>query len=154
MYESGIRTRWIGATITLLFALAACQSSTHEDEAAIAAVMKQTWDKLEAPLAVGPIALDGDAAVADWTQRSQGGRALLRRRDSRWTVVLCAGDGIKSAAALQSAGLSPAQAQHIAAQLTEKEKAVPTERLAAMMRFKGVVRMDSPADATTHPIPE
>lgn len=130
----------------LLLALSACSSPDRENEAAIAAVMKQTWDKPDLPLMVGPIAQDGDAAVADWTQGGAGGRALLKRGASQWSVVLCAGDGIKSEAALQSAGLTAQQSQRIAAGLAEKEKSVPAERLAAMARFKGILRMHaSPA---------
>jgi periplasmic copper chaperone A len=134
--------RWIAIAFTLALVLTACHAPNHADEAAIVAVMKGTWDKPDAPLVVSPIAVHGDAAVADWTQPLMGGRALLRRRDSKWVVVLCAGDGIRSEAVLLSAGLSATQARHIARELAEKEKGVSAERLAAMSRFRGIVRMD------------
>ena len=132
----------------LLVVLAGCHASSSRDAAAITALMMSMFDKPEAPLVVGPIAARGDAAVADWTQGALGGRALLKRRGDEWSIVLCAGDGIKGEAALIAAGLSSNQAQEIAAELTEREKSVSAARLAAMSAFRGVVRM---GPSSAHP---
>lgn len=123
--------------------LFACTPPRPADEAAITATLMCMFDKPEAPLAVGPVAVAGDAALADWTQGEMGGRALLRWHDSQWQIVLCAGDGIRSASALQAAGLSAAQAHDIVAELTGKEESVTVARLAAMSRFQTVVRMNA-----------
>lgn len=144
MKMSSTVNRRFAAALAISLALLACHAPQSADEAAIVAVMKRTWDKPDSPLVVGPIAADGDAAIADWTQGAMGGRALLRRRDSQWSVVLCAGDGIRSPAGLQLAGLAADQAQRIAARLQEQEARVAPERLAAMRSFKGIVRMDAP----------
>jgi hypothetical protein len=119
---TSLTRRILAATVlAVAAAVAACGSGPSADEAAITELMMRTWDRPETRLVVGPIAVDGDAALADWTQQSMGGRALLRRRDSQWAVVLCAGDGIKDSSALQLAGLSVSQPQRIIADLIEKE---------------------------------
>lgn len=148
MSSASIRWRRLVVALVLPLALSACGPSHRDDEAAITALMKHTWDKPDLPLVVGPIALVGDAAVADWTQGANGGRALLKRNDSLWSVVLCAGDGLKSEETLRSSGLSSAQAQRITQALAAKEQVVLPERLAAMTSFKGLVRMHPSHEST------
>ena len=128
--------------LTLL--LGACNAppppAAGMDEAAIVAQMRATWEKPEVPLDAGPVVVEGDHAVADWTQGARGGRALLRREHGQWTTVLCAGDGIRSAEGLRAVGVLAAQATVLAAKLAKAEQAVPAERLARMSAFLGVVR--------------
>lgn len=136
----GIPRAVVYATLVMF---AGCHASSQEQEAAITASMMKTFDRPETRLVAGPVAVHGDAAVADWTQGDLGGRALLRRRDTGWHIVLCAGDGIRSEAGLLDAGLSADQAKQIAAELAADETVVSAGRLATMSAFKGVVRMDS-----------
>lgn len=121
--------------------LAACNAA-NDDAAAIEALMRTTWDRPDAPLDVGPIAVDANHAVADWTQGPNGGRALLAKHEGQWRVVLCAGDGVRSADGLISVGLPGSSARALATQLAKQEQAADPDRLAAMSRFAGVVRMD------------
>lgn len=129
------------ATMVLLAALAlgACAPSSAKDEAAIQALMRQTWDRPDAKLEAGPIAVDGGSAVADWSQGPMGGRALLKRRRDHWVVVLCAGDLIRNEAGLTQVGLPTPAAKRLAAKLAKAEAAVPPARLALMASFKGIV---------------
>jgi hypothetical protein len=137
-----ITRRTIVATAAMIV-VASCSRTTsdHEDITAIEAVMRATWDRPEAPLDTGPIAVSGDYAVADWTQGDMGGRALFRR-DGSWKVVLCAGDGIRTSAGLQGVGVPVQDARELEAELARLERDVTADRLEAVSRFAGVVRME------------
>src|SRR5690606_27578078 len=134
--------------------LCACAGPASEpaaaDQAAILEQMHATWDRPEIPLDAGPIAIDGDWAVAGWTQGRMGGRALLRREHGAWTTVLCAGDGIRSQQGLIEAGIPSAQAQAQASKLTAVEAGVAPERLALMSAFAGIVRMQGADHGDRH----
>ncbi|MEQ1820478.1 MAG: copper uptake system-associated protein [Terricaulis sp.] len=122
--------------------LASCGPAANEDAAAIEALMRATWDRPDAPLDIGPIAISSEHAVAGWTQGEMGGRALLTKHEGQWRVLLCAGDGIRSADGLISVGVPETQAHALATRLAEQEQRANPQRLAAMSRFEGVVRMD------------
>jgi hypothetical protein len=135
-----IRSAFLAAAL-----LTACSAPSGSDgaEAAIEAVMMTTWDRPEARLSVGPVVASGDWGVAGWTQGEAGGRALLRRIDGDWSVVLCAGDLLKTTDGLAQAGVPSADARRIADNLGTEEVGLAPERLAKMASFTGVVRMDA-----------
>ncbi|MBL8551401.1 MAG: copper uptake system-associated protein [Hyphomonadaceae bacterium] len=129
----------LGAAVVL----SACGApSTAADEQAIAALMRAAWDRPEASLETGPIAVLGANAVADWTQGPRGGRALLFKRDGRWSVILCGGEPLRTAEGLSEAGVPLRTARGLAALLAEKERAVSSGRLAVIASFVGIVRME------------
>jgi len=138
------------ASLTIVVALMLASMSTSlgakggEDDAivAIVALMRETWERPDAPLSVTPVVVDGDYAIADWTQGDQGGRALLAYREDGWRVVLCAGEGLKDVAVLHEAGLSVEQATRLVAALNEAERAIEPERLQLIASFQGLVSMD------------
>ncbi len=145
----------IGFATAILLALAGCSSSTAADEAAIAAVMRATWERPDAPLGAGPIVVAGDRAVADWTQAAKGGRALLERRQAGWAVVYCGGEILRRRDGLKALGLDNAVATELASKLAHAERDVELSRLRAMAKFSGLVRMpeqttDSTAAHATH----
>lgn len=127
----------------LLVACSASQSGARADQQAILTRMHATWDRPDSKLDAGPLVVEGDYALADWTQGQMGGRALLRRRHGQWSTVLCAGDGIRDVEGLAAAGVPAAIAGRLATRLAEAEKQVPAERLAQMSAFMGVVQMDT-----------
>jgi len=133
-------------------ALAASPVFAADDGAAIRQLLLATFDKPDAPLAVAPVVVAGDHAVADWSQGAGGGRALLRRAahgGEAWSLVLCAGDGIRTADALRQAGVPAADADTLATRLAEAERAVSPERRALFSSFEGVVMMHG-GDAPHH----
>jgi hypothetical protein len=77
-----------------------------------------------------------------------GGRALLQNKKGHWALILCAGDGIKTAEALRHAGIAADAATALAQALATAEQSVPTDRPAMFARFEGLVRMD---EAGNHP---
>lgn len=118
------------------------------DEDAVRHLLHSTFDKPDAKLVVEPVVATAGYAIAGWTQGDMGGRALLQNRHGRWTLILCAGDGIKSAEALRHAGIAPDAANALAQALARTEQAVPAGRLAMFAQFEGLVRMD---EAGNHP---
>ena len=124
-----------------MVALAACGDRPSAEETAVADTLMRIFDKPEARLIVGPIAVAGDAALADWTQGAMGGRALLRYRDNAWRIELCAGDGIKNEAALSMAGIPLEHGRAIVAGLNDEERTESPQRLKQIASFNGVVRM-------------
>lgn len=148
--------RFLPAAALIAALLAPMTVHAADDTQAIRHVMMKTWDKPEARLKVEPIVLRGAHAVAGWTQGERGGRALMARNgDGSWRVVLCAGDGIRHAPALQDAGLSAADAQALARDLAAAEAKLPAAQRARFATFDGIVRMDAhgqhpPAGDTAH----
>lgn len=130
------------AALCCMVALTACDDRRSADEAAVTDTLMRLFDKPEARLVVGPIAVAGNAALADWTQGALGGRALLKRHADAWGVVLCAGDGIKNESALSMAGIPSEHAREIVAELSKKERSESAERLQLIASFRGVVRME------------
>lgn len=121
-----------------------------EEESAIAQVIRAIWDRPDAPLAVEPIVVEGDFAIAGWSQGEMGGRALLRKRSGAWGVMLCSGDQLKSAETMTSAGMSAQSAQAITAKLASAEVKLPRERLILFSKFDGLVRIEEGAAHPAH----
>ncbi|ANP45743.1 copper uptake system-associated protein [Candidatus Viadribacter manganicus] len=121
--------------------LAAC--ARRNEAPAIEAVLRARWDRPDAPLEAGPIVIEADLAIADWTQGSIGGRALLQKRDGVWSVSLCAGDELRTAAGLQRAGISRPIAAALAFKLNQAERRTTPQRLSMMSRFDAAAAMGS-----------
>jgi hypothetical protein len=67
-------------------------------------------------------------AIADWAQGEMGGRALLRNDHGAWTIILCAGDRIKTRDALVKAGVPLADAERLEKDLASAEAGLSPER--------------------------
>ena len=115
---------------------------------AIVALLRHSFDRPDAPLAVEPVVVNGDDAVAGWIQGDTGGRALLRRKDGAWRIVLCSGDALTKAAFLVEAGIAPPVAEAMAKALLAAESKMAPARTALFAKFDGVVMM---ADDGAHP---
>jgi len=126
--------------------LGAATTGRADDAAEVAAIktlMAGMFDQPQSRLDVGPVVVVGDHAIAGWSQGDMGGRALLRRKEQVWQLILCSGDPLKSAEALAKMSVPAAIASRLAAQLAEAEAKVSPERLAMFARFDGIVMMDS-----------
>jgi hypothetical protein len=131
------------AFLCCLWADVAVAAESPEDAAAVRSLLMTTFERPDAPLAVEPIVVDGDIAIADWAQGELGGRALLRRKDGKWEISLCAGDTLKQSASLEKLGLARPRAEALAASLAAAEKRLAPSLLERMSRFDGVVAVDA-----------
>jgi hypothetical protein len=134
-----VRSLLSAAAIAILLISPAAAS----DADAIRQLLLSTFDKPDARLAVDPVVIAGNYAVAGWSQGDTGGRALLRQRAGQWAIVLCSGDALKTGEALRRGGVPEAGAKLLAARLAEAEAKLPPERVALFARFDGIVMMDA-----------
>jgi hypothetical protein len=84
-----------------------------------------------------------------------GGRAMLRRKEQGWELILCAGDGIKSRDALAKAGIPAQDAAALERDLAAAEDRLSPRHVAMFSRFEGVLMMDGsgnhpPVDHAPH----
>jgi hypothetical protein len=114
--------------------------------AAIRKVIGAAWDKPNAPVEIDPVVIDGDNAIAGWTQGDRGGRALLKRSGSAWRVLVCGGDALKTADALEQTGIAENDAEHLVSKLETSEAGVPAERRKQFSLFEGMMQVDQAAD--------
>jgi hypothetical protein len=138
-----MRTALIASTVAV--APAAALAGETPEQGAIHKLLNDTFDKPETRLVVDPIVVEDTYAVADWTQGEMGGRALLRKTGSVWVLILCSGDGLKSADLLKRTGASETVALKLSAGLAAAEAALDKARLAQLSRFDGVMYMDADA---------
>jgi hypothetical protein len=107
----------------------------------IARVMKQQFDRPEAPLTVVPVTIEGEHAMAGWLQDARGGRALLRRVQGDWMIVVCGGNGLLDAATLRDAGLTSASATRLVKRVKTAEGRLPKAQAQKLGLFEGVVKI-------------
>lgn len=136
-----------GLSISLLLALIAivttsCSYGPDADASEIRDVLHRMFDRPGTELVIDPVVVGRTHAIADWTQGEMGGRALMRRTEGKWHVILCSGDGIRNASALEAAGTPPDEARELAANLHAAEQKMPADRISRLSRFEGTVRMD------------
>jgi copper(I)-binding protein len=103
----------------------------------IEALLKAQFDTPENPLTVAPITVQGDVAIAGWSQGGNGGRAFLRQDEKGWFVELCAGKGLLMPEMLTGLGLAEADAATLLASVTAAEAALGAEAIALFDSFDG-----------------
>lgn len=113
------------------------------DEAGIRQVLMTTFDKPEARMQVEPIVVQAEHAVAGWIQGERGGRALMRKEGTGWSIVLCGGDGLKDPQALAMAGIEPEAARALVKRLNAAEASLTPAKRARFASFEGTVHMDA-----------
>jgi hypothetical protein len=119
----------------LLITIGGAQAETA-DEIAVAGMLHGMFDKPGMVLSIAPVVVSGEHAIADWSQGETGGRALLRRKRGEWTVVLCAGDAIKSREALARAGVAVDDAVRLERDLAASEAKLSPATVAMFSRFE------------------
>jgi hypothetical protein len=134
---------------SLLF-IAASPARAHEKPAAhrtsaqaIEHVMKAQFDKPQAPLTVVPVTVEGDYAIAGWIQKDRGGRALLKAEGGKWTIRVCAGDGLLQVSTLEMAGVSGSTAKRLLEKVAAAEKRLPLDQVKKFSLFEGVLKIEA-----------
>lgn len=106
-------------------------------------LLHATFDRPDAELVIEPVVVEGDHAIAGWTQGDMGGRALLRRAHGRWRVVLCAGDALREMPTLSQAGVPQAPAASLVRALAAAESGLDPARLAQLASFEGIMMIEA-----------
>ena len=109
------------------------------DAEQIEAVLMAQFDSPEAPLTVSPITIQGQVAVAGWSQQGKGGRAFLRKDDMGWFVELCAGKSLVQPTTFVSMGLTRAEAESLAAAVNGAERSAGADLIGRLNAFEGTV---------------
>jgi hypothetical protein len=125
------RYLWV---LFLVFSVA-LSAETLTDEAQIQAVIGKTYDKPNNKVNTTPVSVADDFAIADWTQGERGGRALMKRINGNWEILVCGNDGLKDTKSLIKAGMSEKTASTIIKKLTDLEKSEDPKRLAKFNLF-------------------
>ena len=111
------------------------------DKSDIEHLLKGMFETADSPLAVEPITIAGDWAVAGWAQDDRGGRGLLRKDSNGWYVHMCGGEGFRSAENLAKIGVPHHDAMSMAAEIQVAEAELGSDRIALFDSFDGVVEI-------------
>ncbi len=123
----------------------------HETDAQqITAVMKKQFDRPDAPLVVTPVTVEGNYAVAGWTQTGKGGRALLQKDKGQWVISVCAGNGLTKADVLQTTGMPPPMAPKLAQAVVAAESKLGADKRKLFDSFEGMLMIDATASQGEH----
>jgi len=122
-----LMARAVGAMVLAFIMIGGVATAASIEAEEVAQSMRAIWDRPEAPLVVGPVAIEGNYALAGWTQQARGGRALLMLRDGKWEVHVCGGDGLKDIEALKMAGMSESAARRLIEAASMAEAKLPKE---------------------------
>ncbi|MDX2308163.1 MAG: copper uptake system-associated protein [Hyphomicrobium sp.] len=148
--RQGSPHRWLAVAPIFALVFAICATAvvagqSPQATAEISTTLKHLFDRPEAPVEVDIVAASGSHAVASWVQGEKGGRALLRRDGSKWSILLCGGDGLRSAAGLTEAGVPSSDAETIANALAASEAALSPGRRALFASFGATIEV-APGD--------
>lgn len=119
--------RFLMSLLVMCSLLSGVSQAASDDAVRVSQAMKAIWDSPEAPLIVEPVVIEGDYALAGWTQQTRGGRALLVHREGAWHVHVCGGDGLKDIEALTMAGMSEKAAERLINEANRAEGELPME---------------------------
>jgi hypothetical protein len=118
-----------GALLIIFCGAVACNACAADDTSDIRALISHEFDRPDATVVSDPIVIVQEFAVADWIQGDKGGRALLRKKDGQWAIMLCSGDGIRNAKSMAKAGVPQPIASDLASKLTYVESGLPPARV-------------------------
>ena len=142
--------RRVAAFGLLMTPFLAVHAQAHDDTEHIVALMKSMFDTPDNPLAVAPVVVRVDNAIAGWSQGDKGGRALLWRKDGAWQIRLCSGAGLKDPKMLEGAGISTEDAKAMTDQLIAEEAKLDQAVVAKYNLFEGIVEMSGEAGQGGH----
>jgi hypothetical protein len=141
-----MRATAVGALLAALILSVPSKGLAQDEAAEIRALIGKTWDRPDETVVTEPVVIVEGSAVAGWSQGGRGGRALLKREQGAWRVVLCSGDALKEADSLAQTGIAQETAQALAAALAKAEQSLSEERRALLSSFEGIMHMDGGHD--------
>jgi hypothetical protein len=138
------------SALLLFFWTAHAQPTLDTDQQKIVDIIAKFYDREDNKVNTHPVVVENNFAVADWTQASAGGRALLRKNSNQWTITLCAGDGLKDIDFLIQAGVPRDHALILIKKLEKAEQDIPAERVKQFSLFSGAVQPSSSSSHANH----
>lgn len=124
-------------TAIMVITLTGCAASVSEEKAAIVQTLQSKYGSKDS-IAVDPIVLRNEFAVADVVQGDIGGRAVMQKRKGQWQVLVLTGQDARDAAYLAKIGVPEVEARALVNMLVTSERQVPEERLVKLDRFAAV----------------
>ncbi len=119
-------------SVALLFAAMLAGVNAHAGEAGpqqqIRALISASYDRPGQKVDSAPIVIVNHHAIAAWVHGEKGGRALLRRVQGKWEIMVCGGDGLMDLSTLIDAGIAKQTASGLVAQLNKAEQSISAER--------------------------
>jgi hypothetical protein len=114
-----------------------------EQEDKITKLMMGVFDQPNNRLKVNPVIVEGDYAIAGWSQGDKGGRALLVSTNGKWSIQLCAGDSLKDEKFLKESGVEVKIISSILKKLATAEAKLDAITLKRFSEFKEIVYINS-----------
>jgi hypothetical protein len=114
-----------------------------EQEDKITKLMMGVFDQPNNRLKVNPVIVEGDYAIAGWSQGDKGGRALLVSTNGKWSIQLCAGDSLKDEKFLKESGVDVKIISSILKKLATAEAKLDAITLKRFSEFKEIVYINS-----------
>ena len=105
--------------------------------------MMGIFDQPNNRLKVNPVVVEGDYAIAGWSQGDKGGRALLVSSQGKWVIQLCAGDALKDEKFLKESGVDSKIIPTILKKLATAEVKLDAITLKRFSEFKEIVYINS-----------
>ena len=141
----------IACALGLAYLLGATPALAHGDnEHQITMVLKNQFEKPEAPLQVEPINVEGNFAVAGWSQGGRGGRAFLQKDKNQWFISICGGSGLTKAEVLKDIGMSNAAAVKLASAVVASESKLGADKRKLFDGFEGMMKIDPAQGHDSH----
>jgi len=113
-----------------------------KDIHAIKLLIGNTYDTADTKVKTEPVVISNNYAIADWVQGEKGGRALLKKGQSNWKIILCGGGGLKLESTLHTAGIPAATAKLLAHQLALAEKSLSASQVKLLDSFGAIIHFD------------
>lgn len=120
-------------------AAAPATASTLASAAETPAVAESLRQAVGAAAVIAPVAIAGDFAIAGWRTDKDAARALLRKRDGAWQVLMWSGPSLLLPATMNSLGISAAVADALRTELNAGEVALGAGLVARFDAFAGTV---------------
>lgn len=115
--------------------LATMAMAANDDASQIRTLIAHTYDKPDAKVDTRPVTVVGSYAVAAWRQGERGGRALLLKKQGKWTVQLCSGKALRTVEGLTASRVPRFEAEELSRRVIAAESSLAAAERARFDAF-------------------
>jgi hypothetical protein len=124
--------------LALALAAAACAPDTGAEERKVRTLVYQQLSQPDLGAVVGPVVMESNFALVDWTRGGLfGGRTLLRKDKGAWSMVLCGGEPLRKRPTIERAGVPDGTAGVLITKLLREESRLDVDRRNQLDKFRG-----------------